>query len=499
MANECYAAQLKHVALDRKIEKFVHFDCCKTTFLLHFRDLKLTSRRPGLQISRRVGDWGYKEFSTVLKRCVVYFHMKILFLSFRLINMAKPVRLRPRPAFMDKAQKVPTRLIFSDTEWGFTWGSPENEDANATPLSNFRLFCQAFIPSHGGNTANQPGGGVEVTVKTAARQYQVILDADTLLNKNAVLAQMGRQCTNAVFIASGLSSSDWMFLIDKAMAPLLEEYGRNPSEKQPIKYIGLQAQLLPQKLSDLKESDVCYFFNQKDGVLDCKGDPLINSTLVFDPTQMRGVQQIDYEDSGLQGFLRFINPPLAPTCSGDPYFEYMLTAVFPFCYGWASPFNSQYLKKMPTLILEGEPNARKTTRARTALAAGSSSEAFFSGSSSIAGIQEFTASFTMLTVLDDLESRRTEEKIVLIDYEQATTQTISGGGRRRKAPLMLTMNPQEKMRQHKFLSGRCIVLNCTKSRNEPGNMFQILNDILSVNETVSTQEKPFKFLMEGED
>ena len=206
-------------------------------------------------------------------------------------------------------------------------------------------------------------------VKMASREYHVILDADTLLSKSAVLAQMSRQCSEPVFLASGVSAGDWQYLVDKAMEPLMEQYAENPSEKQPIRYIGLQAQLLPPKLSDLDPSKVRYFFNQQQGVLDAMGLPVENPNLVYDPSQMKGVQQIQYQGSGIQGFLKFLEEPLAPS-SSDAYFEFVLTTVFPYLFGWSSPFNVKYLKKLPTLILEGEPGVRKTTRARIALAAG---------------------------------------------------------------------------------------------------------------------------------
>ena len=195
---------------------------------------------------------------------------------------------------------------------------------------------------------------MEVQVKMSSREYNVVLDADTMMNKSSVLSQLSRQCPKAIFLASGVPTADWQFLIDQAMAPLLTEYGKNPTEKQPVKFIGLQAQLLPEKLSDLQESHIRYFFNHAEGVLDAQGEAVKDSDMVYDPNQMKGVTQIQYKASGESGFLKFLEPPLA-SGSGDSYFEFILTAVFPFCYGWASSFNVKYFKKLPTLILEGEP------------------------------------------------------------------------------------------------------------------------------------------------
>ena len=268
-------------------------------------------------------------------------------------NMPKAVRLRTRPVWADKEKKLATRLAASDTDYGYTFGPLSDTDRNYVPLTTFRLYPMAFLPSHshGGNNT-QPGGGVEVLVKMSTTEYHVVLDADSMLNKNNVLTQMSRQCDGAVFLASGLSSRDWEFLVDEAMQPLLEEYAANPTGKQPVKYIGLQAQLLPQKLSNLAPSHVRYFFNATEGVLDGFGMPVENTNLCFDPSQMLGVQQIEYQASGLKGFLRFIEKPFAAG-DGDAFFEYVICAVFSFLYGFSAPFNVTYFKKLPTLILEG--------------------------------------------------------------------------------------------------------------------------------------------------
>merc|ERR1712112_702262 len=73
----------------------------------------------------------------------------------------------------------------------------------------------------------------------------------------------------------------------------------------------------------------------------------------------------------------------------------------------------------------------------------------------------------------------------------------TGGARRRNAALMLTMNEQERKRQEKFLSGRVIVLKCKMGSQDPENSFQVLNDMLSVNEGISDDEKPLDFVMQG--
>ena len=53
-----------------------------------------------------------------------------------------PLRLRPRPAFVDKAQKVPTRLAWNDTDWGYTFGPLEDTKKNYVPLTTFRWMVQ---------------------------------------------------------------------------------------------------------------------------------------------------------------------------------------------------------------------------------------------------------------------------------------------------------------------------------------------------------------------
>ena len=140
----------------------------------------------------------------------------------------------------------------------------------------------------------------------------------------------------------------------------------------------------------------------------------IPRNLVFDSAQIDALRQIFYEDIDILGFLKFVNEPIARG-HGRVYMEVILTSVLPALYGWAGPFNQVYIKKLATIILEGlinlicyyatfvdfesltcqsyyktgPPEVSKTLRAKMALACGSSDNAFFSGSSSVAGIQVF--------------------------------------------------------------------------------------------------------------
>jgi len=138
-----------------------------------------------------------------------------------------------------------------------------------------------------------------------------------------------------------------------------------------------------------------YYFNSRDGVLDAKGNKDKDSNLVFDSAQIDASRQIFYEDTDILGFLKFVNEPIARG-HGRVYMEVILTSVLPALYGWAGPFNQVYIKKLATIILEGPPEVSKTLRAKMALACGSSDNAFFSGSSSVAGIQEFCGLFNLL-------------------------------------------------------------------------------------------------------
>jgi hypothetical protein len=47
------------------------------------------------------------------------------------------------------------------------------------------------------------------------------------------------------------------------------------------------------------------------GVLDSRGRPLDNSKTAFDPTVMKNATQIFYENSGLDGFLAFLEDDMA--------------------------------------------------------------------------------------------------------------------------------------------------------------------------------------------
>ena len=78
--------------------------------------------------------------------------------------MPHSLRLRKRPTYADRAQKLPTRMGWSETNWGYTYGAEKDEKENYTPLSTFRLIPVAFIEGQGQNS-KQPGGGVEILVK----------------------------------------------------------------------------------------------------------------------------------------------------------------------------------------------------------------------------------------------------------------------------------------------------------------------------------------------
>ena len=58
---------------------------------------------------------------------------------------------------------------------------------------------------------------------------------------------------------------------------------------------------------------------------------------------MRGAPQIFYEESEIDGFLLYVNDPIAKG-KGAVYFEYIATSVFPALVGWSSSFNEFYLR-----------------------------------------------------------------------------------------------------------------------------------------------------------
>ena len=81
-------------------------------------------------------------------------------------------------------------------------------------------------------------------------------------------------------------------------------------------------------------------------------------------------------------------------------------------------------------------------------------------------------------------------------------QTLSGGARRRNAALILTMNPQEKMRQQKFLSGfiplTCLVPNniCRKNASFINFLFRevhclkVQKELWGVRELLPSSKRP---------
>ena len=244
------------------------------------------------------------------------------------------------------------------------------------------------------------------------REYKCVLDADSVMSRTAVLRQLNRSFPEVMFLAPGLREDDWEYFMDETMGALLAAYKENPNGKKTVMFLGLQTQNLPHRFCDLKEDKVKYYFNSRDGVLDAKGNKDKDSNLVFDSAQIDASRQIFYEDTDIKGFLKFVNEPIARG-HGRVYMEVILTSVLPALYGWAGPFNQVYIKKLATIILEGlinlicyyatfvdfesltcqsyyktgPPEVAKTLRAKMALACGSSDNAFFSGSSSVAGIQ----------------------------------------------------------------------------------------------------------------
>jgi len=129
---------------------------------------------------------------------------------------------------------------------------------------------------------------------------------------------------------------------------------------------------------------------------------------------------------------------------------------------------------------------------------GSSGDHFYSGSSTVAGIQESLSSTCFLGVVDDLESRKKEEQLALLDYEGARTQTVSGGARTRVAPLLITLNPEaeDKPRQEKQVTGRCVVVDLEHAPYpDPPNSLQALGDLVGISSVLRDEKKPFDFLM----
>jgi hypothetical protein len=52
------------------------------------------------------------------------------------------------------------------------------------------------------------------------------------------------------------------------------------------------------------------------------------------------------------------------------------------------------------------------------------------------------------------------------------------------------MNPEDKERKEKFLTGRCLVLNCTNAPyTDPPGALQNLNDLIGVNQSLQESTK----------
>jgi len=416
-----------------------------------------------------------------------------------LVDGRRPLSLQTRPTFWPIGSDQPTRLTanFKDDSYGWCSGPPEagERDSNYQPLSNFHLFFRGFVPTHPGPTPSQPRGGVETLVKMSDREFSLVLDIGTLHNKDAVLAQISTE-SGRMLIANGLNDKDWVKLVDLGMAPLHLEYDMNPQDKIPVTVIGPQVHLWPQRLIDFQPCHLYYFYNTHQGVLDAMGNKAENSKVVFDKAQMRGACQINYNESHKAGFALHFEDPIARG-EGPDYFEGILRSLLPALFGLGSSFNIHFLKKNPVLVLEGAANLGKTASARLNLSVGSTQEAFLSGSTSSApAIQLLLGSFAELCILDDLEGRSKENRLVLGDYEGAATHTISHGATKRLAPLLITSNPNKTAREEKYVTGRTVVLKCTKRvYEEPAAAVTHLNDLIGMNQTQDSLDKPLTFLI----
>jgi len=114
-----------------------------------------------------------------------------------------------------------------------------------------------------------------------------------------------------MLISNGLTDEDWKKIIDGGMEELLEQYNADPEDKVPVQYIGPQIQLWPSKLQDFTPDQLFYFYNERDGVLDALGRKVEDGKVVYDPAQMKGACQIFYNPSGFNGFLAYLEEPLA--------------------------------------------------------------------------------------------------------------------------------------------------------------------------------------------
>ena len=79
----------------------------------------------------------------------------------------------------------PTRIVCLDTSYGWTFGtndilyklcfifspsgSEDDTATNFTPLTNFIVLPNGFLPSHPGSSASTPSGGVHCRVKLKDR------------------------------------------------------------------------------------------------------------------------------------------------------------------------------------------------------------------------------------------------------------------------------------------------------------------------------------------
>ena len=141
-----------------------------------------SKRTVSMQQSKHVEANSFPCLNIVRERCNLLSRLKLLFFrKFLGLKMAvrKELSLLHKPDTMKNGEE--TRLEVQPDSWGWTYGTNQHQrekdkmikfyknpgseadsTANYTPLTTFRLYPEAFVPSH----AN---GGVECTVKMSDR------------------------------------------------------------------------------------------------------------------------------------------------------------------------------------------------------------------------------------------------------------------------------------------------------------------------------------------
>jgi len=404
----------------------------------------------------------------------------------------------PRQKYVNyRGKQVETFPIQMASAMGYSFGHTDAQiEENFVPQSSFSLH-----PSHHIRSADQ-STAFKVSFAISGRTSTVALQSFRMFNLRYVLTTLASQHQDEVIHASHLAQEDFQTILKSMMQPFHDKMSATPSyqwpgrlQRQPVRLIGLQTQLLPSKPSELKEEHLEWCYNSADGVRGIRGKVLKRPQTTFHGPTLAGVEEHFYEESGLLGFKRFFDSPFASEESDLAYLERVGGGGLVAVWSFFAPLIRLLLGQQPTVVMYSAPGWGKTTLLTHALKMVSRMSRLCSNQTTAAGIRMLGSISTELIVLDDNDKKSLEEVLALTTFQNTMTVNKKDGVIASCAPQAITTNLMHD-RSKRFSTGRLVqYCKLTKSYQDPRSALCAVDDALGLVEAQNSTEQPLQFLM----